>query len=228
MTRASALVLLRVSQRAPGVQSTSGGPSSSKPGDGCCRPAGPHLRRVRHETPSATRSNRSPEARTQVPEEAPGQRARVELLSGTGAVVSAHQHFLGNGGETGGDQAAPTQRAHQQLGSGSGDQAPGPYPATLGCCCGRLLDCLEAASLGVDQGHLGLLDEEQQWAGRGIHRSRAWRIAYAGHRMLLIPPGSEPPFHGPPVAVIVPWPWGSEASSPRPLFRGTTSQHPCR
>jgi hypothetical protein len=42
----------------------------------------------------------APEARIRLPEEAPSQRTRLALLPGSGAVVSAHQHFLGDGGKT--------------------------------------------------------------------------------------------------------------------------------
>ena len=58
-----------------------------------------------------------------------------------------------------------------------GHGASGRCGAPLSCCGGRLLDCLDAAGLGVDQCHLGLLDEKQQRAGWRTDRSSTWRIA---------------------------------------------------
>lgn len=51
-----------------------------------------------------------------LPEEASGQRRGLELLPGTGALVSANQYFPGDGRQTRGDSASTTRPADRTLG----------------------------------------------------------------------------------------------------------------
>jgi hypothetical protein len=76
------------------------GPSSSRPRDGYTRRVGTPSRCARREIPGAFIRIETPEPHPRLPEEAPSQRACLELLPGSGAVVSTHQHFLGDGGKT--------------------------------------------------------------------------------------------------------------------------------
>ena len=55
----------------------------------------------------------------------PCQPTGMDLFSGAGALVSPHQHLLGDGGQAGGDPGSPPGGADRQIGPGAADQTTG-------------------------------------------------------------------------------------------------------